>query len=183
MVRLTREATALLVIDIQERLLPVIEGGDQVAIRTSVAIQGAKVLGVPLLATEQYPRGLGATVPAVASALCEIDVPEKLSFSCLGAQAIVDALDEQQPATVIVAGIETHVCVSQTCLDLLDRGITPVVLADCTGSRHQYDHETALERLGHAGAVITTVEAALFELTGQAGTPEFKQISGLVKPL
>ncbi len=187
MVRLTRDSTALLVVDIQERLLPVIDDGPAVCERAAIAIRGARALKLPILATEQYPKGLGATVPAITDALGETlpaeSIPSKTSFSCCPVPSIDATLRETAPKTVMVAGIETHVCVSQTCLDLIDRGITPVVLADCTGSRHAHDHSIALSRLQHAGAVITSLEAALFELTVQAGSTEFKEISGLVKPL
>jgi nicotinamidase-related amidase len=183
MTRLERTTTALLVIDVQERLLPAIHEAVEIERRICVAIDGAGALGLPLLATEQYPRGLGPTVPSVAERLGGANPTEKLSFSCCGADAVDRELTRLAPATVLIVGIETHVCVMQTCLDLLERSITPVILADCTGSRHERDHRYALERLASAGALVTTVEAALFELTGVAGTDEFKAISRLVKPL
>lgn len=183
MIRPARDATALLVIDIQERLLPVIAGGSAIVTRTSVAVRGAVELGIPLLATEQYPKGLGSTVAELAGLLEVTGLPDKLSFSACGVEKIDSELARLAPRSVIVAGIETHVCVMQTCLDLLERESTPVVLADCTGSRHEHDHRIALDRLRQAGAIITTVESVLFELTGRAGSDEFKAISKLVKPL
>ncbi|MFW6380614.1 MAG: isochorismatase family protein [Spirochaetota bacterium] len=183
MIRLRRGTTALLVIDVQERLLPVIHGGPEIEKRIGVAIDGALVVGVPVLATEQYPKGLGRTVPGVSDHLGDIAPMEKTSFSCCGVEGVDAELARLEPASILIAGIETHVCVLQTCLDLIERGTTPVVLADCVGSRHRPDHRFALERLRDAGALITTLECALFELTGTAGTDEFKQISRLVKPL
>ncbi|MFW5690155.1 MAG: isochorismatase family protein [Spirochaetota bacterium] len=183
MTRLERTTTALLVIDIQERLLPVIDGAADVEARSSVAIAGARTLGVPVLATEQYPKGLGHTVAPIAGQLGDLAPVPKVRFSCCGVDAVDAELERLAPRTVLIAGIETHVCVMQTCLDLLERSITPVILADCVGSRHELDHRYALERLRAEGAVITTLEAALFELTGEAGTDEFKAISKLVKPL
>ena len=183
MVRLRRGTTALLVIDVQERLLPVIDAAAEIAKRIGVAIEGALVTGVPVLVTEQYPKGLGRTVPSLTRHLKEITPFEKLSFSCCGVEGVDRALEKLAPASVLIAGIETHVCVMQTCLDLIERGTTPVLLADCAGSRHEHDHLYALERLRNAGAVISTVESTLFEITGTAGTDEFKQISRLVKPL
>lgn len=183
MIRLRRTTTALLVIDVQERLLPVIDGAEEIERRIGVAIEGCLVTGVPTLVTEQYPKGLGHTVPSLGEHLRGIDPIEKLSFSCCGVGQVDETLAELAPAAVLIAGIETHVCVMQTCLDLLERGTTPVVLADCVGSRHEHDHRYALDRLRGAGACITTLESALFELTGAAGTEEFKQISRLVKPL
>lgn len=181
MLRLRRDATTLLVIDIQERLLPVIDGSTELEARTRAAIDGAKALSLPVIATEQYPKGLGATVSGLAEL---IDHPiEKLSFSCCGVEAFDRALAETSRETVLVTGIETHVCVLQTCLDLVERGMQPVVLADCVGSRHRRDHDLAIDRMRGAGVVITTVESALFELVGVAGTEEFRQVSRLVKPL
>jgi nicotinamidase-related amidase len=181
MVRLHRGRTALLVIDVQERLLPVIDDHEELEVRIRTAVEGAAALGVPVVATEQYPKGLGPTVPSLAEHLAS--PVEKLSFSCCGVEGVDRALAAAGPQTVLVAGIETHVCVLQTVLDLLERGLNPVLLADCTASRHRRDHEIALERLRGEGATITTVESALFELVGVAGSDEFKQISRLVKPL
>jgi nicotinamidase-related amidase len=181
MVRLRRTTTALLVIDVQERLLPVIDGHDELETRIGVAVDGAAALGIPTIAAEQYPKGLGPTVASLADRL---SAPiEKLTFSCCGVEAFDRALAAAGSQTVLVAGIETHVCVAQTCLDLLERGSTPVLLLDCTGSRHRHDHDAAVARLREAGVVVTTVESALFELVGAAGSDEFKQISRLVKPL
>jgi nicotinamidase-related amidase len=181
--RLDRSRTALIVIDVQERLLPVIHAPIELRRRIATAVRGARALDLPVIATEQYPKGLGHTAAAVAEALDGRAVIEKISFSCCGVDAFDRALAEHGSTTVLVAGIETHVCVLQTCLDLLERGSTPVLLADCVGSRHESDHLRAIERLRDAGAIVTTLESALFELTGRAGTDEFRSISGLVKPL
>ncbi len=183
MTRIPRDECALLVIDVQERLLPLIHTTKEVERRIATAIAGARVLGLPVVVTEQYPKGLGRTVGTVAEAIKGITPIEKLSFSCCGADAVNRALASHGVTTVILAGIESHVCVLQTCLDLLERSITPVVLADCVGSRHLHDHQIALERMRGAGALVTTVESALFELVGAAGTDEFKRISQLIKPL
>lgn len=173
----------MLLIDVQERLLPVMRGAIELEQRTAVAVAGACALELPLMVTEQYPKGLGHTVGAIATRLAGIDRVEKASFSCCGVEGFDRWLGEHAPHTLLIAGIETHVCVLQTCLDLLERGIVPVVMADCTSSRHEHDHAVAIERLRDAGATITTLESALFELTGVSGTPLFKQISALVKPL
>jgi len=181
--RVERSAAVLVVIDVQERLLPAIHNAARVRHRVSIAARAARVLGLPVIATEQYPKGLGRTAPALVEALGEQEPIEKISFSCCGVDAFDRALAAGGSTTVLIAGIETHVCVLQTCLDLLDRGLAPVLLADCAGSRHEHDHRLAIERLRHAGVVVSTLESALFELVGRAGTDEFKQISGLVKPL
>src|SRR6056297_1358387 len=181
--RIERNRTVLLVIDVQERLLPVIAGAEELQKRVGVMVDGAAALGVPALFTEQYPKGLGHTVPEIAERLAPASPVEKVSFSCCGVGEIDAALAKIAPATVLVVGIETHVCVLQTCLDLLGRGMTPVLVADCVGSRHEADHHYAIERLRNAGAIVSTAESVLFELTGTAGTDEFRQISRLVKPL
>jgi len=181
--RIERNAAVLVVVDVQERLLPVIHEAARVRRRVSVAARAARVLDLPVIATEQYPKGLGRTAPAVMEALGERVPIEKISFSCCGVDEFDRALAAGGSTTVLVAGIETHVCVLQTCLDLVDRGLSPVLLADCTGSRHEHDHRFAIERLRRAGVIVTTLESALFELVGRAGTDEFRQISRLVKPL
>ena len=183
MTRLHHDECALFVIDVQERLLPLIHTTKEVERRIATAVAGARVLGMPVIVTEQYPKGLGRTAGMVAEAVKGIAPIEKLSFSCCGADAVNRALADSGPSTVILSGIESHVCVLQTCLDLIERGITPVVLADCIGSRHRLDHEIAVERMRGAGALVTTIESALFELVGAAGTDEFKKISQLIKPL
>ena len=190
-VRLTRSSTALLVVDVQERLLPVIDGAAELERRVVAFLQGAAALGLATIVTEQYPKGLGPTVASVAAALGATQTAaqggaapvEKLSFSCCGEPEVVRRLGAIAPRTVLVVGIEAHVCVLQTCLDLLERRLTPVVVADCVGSRHAYDRDVALARIAQAGGVVTTLESALFELLGVAGTDEFKAISKIVKPL
>ncbi len=184
MVRVRRDSTALFLIDVQERLAPVIAGREGLERRLQVLLEGAAVLGIPLIWTEQYVKGLGVTIPSVAERAAPRANPiEKLSFSCCPAPGVDDSLRRIAPETVIVSGIETHVCVLQTCLDLLDGGYLPVLVADCTGSRHPEDREIALRRLEQAGVVLTTLESLLFELLEQAGSDEFKAISRLVKPL
>ncbi len=183
MVRLQRDECALLVIDVQERLLPVIHTAKEIERRVATAVTGARILGLPVLVTEQYPKGLGRTTGSVASALKGIAPIEKSRFSCCGVEGVDRALADLEPRTILIAGIETHVCVMQTCLDLLERRIAPVLLTDCAGTRHPHDHQVAVERLRDAGALVTTLESALFELLEVAGTDEFRQISQLVKSL
>jgi nicotinamidase-related amidase len=171
--------TALLVIDVQERLSGLIGAGRRVVWNVRRLIDGAKILGLPVLATEQYPQGLGPTVPELAERLGPI--PAKLTFSCCGSADVARTLEERRVHKVLLCGIETHVCVQQTALDLLAAGWRVYVAVDAIGSRMPLDHETALRRLDSAGATLTTAEAALFEWCGIAGTPQFKQISALVR--
>jgi nicotinamidase-related amidase len=170
---LSRERAALVVVDVQEafRGYPTFA---EVAAATAKLLQAARLLGVPRLVSEQYPKGLGRTAPEVG---LEEEAPiEKTVFSAVRAEQF--ELDGASQA--VVCGIETHVCVLQTVLDLLDRGIEVHVPADAVGSRHALDYERALARLEREGAIVSTVETVLFELLGRAGTPEFKAVQALI---
>ena len=176
---MSRADTGVLVVDVQEKLANALGSSARVIWNIRRLLDGAKLLGLPTLATEQYPQGLGATVAELAARL---DRPtEKLSFSCFGVPNLFDELRGRDIYKLLVCGLETHVCVQQTVLDLLADGWRVYVAVDAVGSRHELDHETALRRMDSAGAVLTTTEAALFEWCQEAGTPEFKQISQLVR--
>jgi nicotinamidase-related amidase len=179
--RLSRERAALLVVDIQERLLPAIFEKDRVVRKTLTLIQGACILGVPILATEQYRKGLGATVPEVAQAIPQFRPYEKLAFSACGAPELVAALKSAPISDVILCGIEAHVCVTQTCLDLLDAAFGVFVVGEAISSRSPDDCRCGVERMRDAGAAIVSTEMVLFELLRQAGTEPFKQVLGLVR--
>lgn len=170
-----------LVIDIQERLFPVMHRGDELLRRVQILLEGLKILNIPMLVTEQYPKGLGATLDPITKALDQPEIIEKLSFSCCGEPDFISALEKLGKPNVIVCGIEAHVCVLQTVIDLVEKGYKPVVLADCISSRNPDDKAVAVERMQSEGAVITTSESLLFELTVEAGTEQFKSISRLVK--
>jgi nicotinamidase-related amidase len=170
---LERARAALIVVDVQEAFRPY-AAFDRVAAASAKLLAAARMLGVPAIVSEQYPRGLGRTAPEVG---LEGEQPlEKTVFSAVRA----DGFDLAGRDQTIVCGIETHVCVSQTVHDLLDRGVEVHVPADAVGSRHAIDYERGLERLERAGAVVSTVEAALFELLERAGTPEFKAVQKLI---
>ena len=173
-----RNDTGLLVIDVQSKLMDKMDNRDPVVANVSRLIEGARILGVPVQATEQYPTGIGPTVPELADRLPAR--PEKLTFSCCGLPEVAEQFRSRGVQKVLLAGIETHVCVQQTALDLLSQGFRVYVAADAVTSRKELDRELALRRMDRAGAVLTTTEAALFEWTERAGTPEFKQISKLV---
>jgi nicotinamidase-related amidase len=172
--------TALLVIDMQERLTPAIPDSARIVWNCRRLLAGAKILGVRAWVTEQNPAKLGPTAPQLA-ALCTEPVAAKMAFSCGACGEIYAAWRQLGIERVLLCGIETHVCVAQTTLDLLAAGYEVYVAADAVGARGALDHDVALRRLESGGAVLTTVEAALFEWCGQAGTPEFRQISALVK--
>jgi nicotinamidase-related amidase len=173
---LQRDRTALVVVDLQEAFRKVIPAFEDVARRSAILVQGAHVLGVPVIVTEQYPKGLGATVPEIAEHL-EGEAPlEKLCFPSSRAEGF-DLGGRDQ---VLVAGIETHICVNQTVHDLLARGAEVHVAADAVASRADADREVGLRKMERSGAVITSTETALFELLEEAGTPEFKSVQRLV---
>ncbi len=174
---LDRDRAVLVVIDVQEAFRKAVPGFGDVASRTAVLVQGAAALGVPVVVTEQYPRGLGDTVPEVADHLGDAPRLPKTVFSAARADGF--GLGGRDQA--LVCGIEAHVCVAQTVLDLLADGVGVQVASDATASRSDADRDTALHRLEQAGATLTSVEAALFELLGQAGTPEFKTVQELIR--
>ncbi len=171
--------TALLVIDVQEKLMAKIPGADSLTRNIAFLIDGARLVEVPVTATEQYPRGLGPTVPALAQRLPER--PDKTAFSCCAIPSVVEGFRKAARPKVLLAGIETHVCVLNTALDLLAQDFRVYIPVDAVASRFAVDHEVALRRLEKAGAILTTAEAAVFEWVGGAGHPKFKQISALVQ--
>ena len=171
--------TALLVVDVQERLIGSVDRGERVTWNCRRLIDGAKALGMPVVATEQYPKGLGPTVPELAERLG--DIPSKLTFSCGGCGEVFRDLTDRGYHRLLVCGIEAHVCVAQTVMDLMAAGWRIYVAVDAVGSRFETDYRTAIGRMDSAGATLTTTEAALFEWCEVAGTPEFKEISRLVR--
>jgi nicotinamidase-related amidase len=179
--RISRAGAGLIVIDVQDRLWPVIVEKDRLLENLVRLVKGAVILGLPIVVTEQYPKGIGATVAELAAALPAGTPIEKLTFSAWGVPAFGEALRARGITEPILCGIEAHVCVCQTCLDLLDAGLRPFVVADAVSSRTAENCRLALERMRTAGAIIVSTEMILFELLERAGTPEFKQILALVK--
>ena len=174
---LERERTTVLVIDVQEAFRKGVDRFDEVAHGAGVLLQAARIMGLPAVVTEQYPQGLGATVPEVAEHLGDIEPLPKTVFS--GASA--DGFDLGGRDQVLMCGIETHVCVHQTAGELLAAGAEVHVAADAVSSRTALNREVGLQKMTAAGAVPTSIETALFEMLGRAGTDEFKQVQGLVK--
>ncbi|MGI9427375.1 MAG: isochorismatase family protein, partial [Bythopirellula sp.] len=172
--------SGLLVVDVQERLIGVQVFGARVVWNIRRLLDGAQLLGVQSAATEQYPEKLGGTVADLASRL-SVAPAQKIAFSCRTCDEIFSAWRAAGIHRVLVCGIETHVCVQQTVLDLLAAGFQVLVAVDAVSSRFAVDHETALRRMEASGALLTTTEAALFEWCGAAGTQEFKGISALAK--
>jgi len=171
--------TGLLVIDVQEKLTPLISRSAEVIRNIAFLIDAARILDMPVQATEQYPKGLGATVSELAQRLPQR--PDKVAFSCCAIPSVVDNFRRAARPKLLLAGIETHVCVQQTALDLLALNFRLYIPADGVASRYEIDHERALRRLENVGAIITTCESAVFEWIGAAGSPQFKEISRLVQ--
>jgi nicotinamidase-related amidase len=182
--QITSDNALLLVIDIQANLAAAMkkEVYDTVEKNTGILISTARALSIPVLLSEQYTKGLGPTMDAVKQSLPVEHKPiEKISFSCWHEPLIKDALIASGRKTVIIAGIESHVCVLQTALDLLGNGFSVHVVSDAVCSRYKSDWKHAMHYLRHAGAIVTTTEIVSFQLLHKAGTPEFKQISPLFK--
>jgi nicotinamidase-related amidase len=169
----------LLVIDVQEKLMPFIRDAATMTRNIAFLIDAARMLQIPVQATEQYPRGLGPTVPDLATRLPER--PDKVAFSSCAVPSITESFRRGGRSKIVLAGIETHVCVLHTALDLIALDFRVYVAADAVSNRYAVDHEYALRRLEQAGAVLTTAETTVFEWVGAAGTPAFKEISRLVQ--
>jgi isochorismate hydrolase len=179
--RLDRSRAQLLIVDIQERLLPQITGHESVVAQAERMIRAAAALELPVTVSEQYPKGLGPTVPVIRAAAEGAARFEKMTFSFCGDAKCRERIAALSRPQVLLVGIETHVCVLQTALDLLEMHMTPYVLADAVGSRRPVDHSVALDLLRQAGAVVTTVESVIFRLVREAGTELFKRILPIVR--
>lgn len=180
--KLRKNDTLFLLIDIQERLLPVIHDKELIEKNAAILAQGAGILDVPVIISEQYPKGLGSTTEAIRNAAADnADYYPKTTFSCLQDDDITKAVRASGKSQILLCGIETHICVCQTALDLAAGGYQVHIAADATGSRQPTNREYALDRLSRAGIVITNTESALFELLNIAQGDEFKAISRLIK--
>ncbi|MFC0878172.1 hydrolase [Saccharicrinis sp. FJH2] len=179
--RIVKSDTAAVMIDMQGKLLPHMKKQPTVLENCVKLTEGLKILDIPILVTQQYTKGLGETVDYLREAFDRFEYIEKTSFSCCDEPEFNLKLKSTGKHFVIVAGIEAHVCVLQTVIDLINFGYQPVVVENCVSSRYDEDKESALQRLRQEGAIITTYESVLFELTQNAKAPEFKAISKLVK--
>lgn len=177
---LDREDTLLMVIDIQERLVPVMKYKDQVINNTNILIKVAKEMGFPVIVTEQYPKGLGRTVAEVIELVDEGDIYSKNSFTAY-TNEVKDALESLGRKKILITGMESHVCVFQTVRDLLSEGYQVFLVRDGVSSRTKENYLNALDLMQSMGAVITNTETAIFDLLKVSGTPEFKTLSKLIK--
>ncbi len=175
------EKSCLLVIDVQAKLAPVMAAAERAIANIAILMKAAALLDVPMLVSEQYSKGIGHTVEELAALAPAGSVMEKIHFSCMGDKGIVQRFAELGRDQTVIAGIEAHVCVLQTALDLHGGGGNVFVVADATASRSPDNHETAMERLRAAGISIVATEMVLFEWLGRSGTPEFKEIVALIK--
>ncbi|HWR40668.1 MAG TPA: hydrolase [Patescibacteria group bacterium] len=179
--RLIREDSLLVVVDVQEKLLPAIHNAAGILHNVIRMVQVAQELQVPILVTEQYPRGLGATVAELKNFLNDVPVYEKNTFSCFGGADFLKALQSLKRRQLVLTGIETHICVGQTALEALERGYSVHVIHDAAGSRTETDKQLALARIRDAGGVVSGVEMAVYEWLGAAGSAAFKAILPLIK--
>ena len=189
--------SVLVILDIQEKILQALPHGNLILQKNCFLTQGARLLGIPQILTEQNPIKLGPTVPQLLQDSSTIDpsstsnltppcpnqyfVHQKLSFSALGAKGLQDRLEKSACRSVVVSGIETHICIQQSCLDLASLGYRVGVVADATTSGHHHDHELALMRMAAKGIEILSVESILMEWTRSADNPVFREISNLLK--
>lgn len=179
---LVKENCALLVIDVQGKLAQMMYQKEQLFNNLQILIQGAKILNLPIIWIEQYPKGLGPTIPEVANLLSDSLAPvSKITFNACLTEEFMQKLKEVNRTQLLVCGIETHICVYQTTVSLLEKGYQVHVVADCVSSRTAENREIGLQKMAAKGAELTSVEMALYELLQVAEGPEFKEILQLVK--
>ncbi|MFZ4589451.1 MAG: hydrolase [Ignavibacteria bacterium] len=179
--RIKKDITAAIAIDFQERLYPFIHDNINLTKNAVRLIKGLNILGIKFIVTEQYSKGLGHTIPEIRDALGNYEHIEKDTFSSCGSKEVCDTLSKSEKKNVIVIGIESHVCVLQTTVDLIAMGYQPVLIEDCVSSRSLNDKVIAIERMRQEGAIISTYESILFELCEVSGNDMFKAISKIVK--
>lgn len=180
---LSAEESVLVVIDVQDRLCKAMDPQvlGQLTANTGVLLESAAELKIPVAVTEQYVKGLGPTLPELQEKLGELPRHEKMTFSCCGCSPFVEQIRASGRRQIVITGMETHVCVLQTVLELLDAGYLVQVVRDAVMSRSSQNWDTALEEMRQAGAVITCTESVLFQWLRMAGTESFKKLSKLVK--
>ncbi|MFH1056172.1 MAG: hydrolase [Candidatus Altiarchaeota archaeon] len=178
--KLKEEDSVLIVIDVQEKFKLVIHGWDGTLVNIVKLVRGCQILDIPVIVTEQYPKGLGRTVQEIRDAL-DFNPVEKMSFSCFGEEGFKRKLEGFGRKTLVLCGVEAHVCLLNTTLDALEKGYKVHYVVDAVSSRNPTDKEIAVKRVIHAGAYPTSTEMILFQLLEKAGTEEFKEISKIVK--
>ena len=175
------ENALALAVDFQDRMMPLISDNEEVARKAAMFLKGCRILDIPILVTQQYTKGLGETIAPIREALGEFEHIEKITFSCYKNEEFRKKLEQLGKKDIIVTGVEAHICVQQTVLDLLDHGYSVYVLVDCISSRFSTDRKFSMKRMEIAGAVFTTMESILFEMLVSADHPQRKEITKLVK--
>ena len=178
---ISKEETALIIIDVQEKLFPLISDKEKTLKNIQKLIQFAKIINMPIILTEQYPKGLGPTIPEIKELVPNIQPIKKLEFSCFGSEKFRLILRELNVKTLIVAGIETHICVIQTSIEGIENGYRVCVVADATSSRKMEDKNIAIKRMMQNNVVVVSTEMLIYELLKKAGTQEFKEALKLIK--
>lgn len=179
---LQHENAVLVVIDIQEAFRHAIGDMSLIASRAAMAVRGFQMLELPIIITEQYPKGLGRTAEEILFSLpADFEVVEKNAFSACGSSVFLDNLNALSARQIVLCGIEAHVCVNQTAHDLLERGFDVHLLTDCVASRFEHDKQAGLEKMRSSGVVSSSIEMALFELMRNSGHEKFKEIQNLIK--
>jgi len=178
---LSKEGTALVIIDIQEKLFPHMAEKDRIAQNVAKLVKFAEIMKIPVVLTEQYPKGLGCTIPEVKRLVPNIHPIEKVDFTCLGSEEFKACLGRLEAQKLIITGIESHICVTQTAIDGLNKGYKVYVVSDAVSSRSLADKAIAIERMRQSGVTIVSTEMLIYELLGRAGTAEFREALKLVK--
>ena len=179
--RILKENTGAIIIDMQERLVPHMNKVEDLHKNMEILVKGLKEFEIPIIVSEQYRKGLGPTVENINEILGDSEFLEKTSFSCCDESCLHEKLKSMNKKWMIIAGVESHICVMQTVIDMIEKGFIPVVIEDCVSSRKGNDKRIAIERMRQEGAIISTCESILFELCRYAGSDTFKAISNLVK--
>jgi len=178
---ISKENTTALFIDFQQRLFPVMNEKETLLKNTKILVEGLSILGIPFAFSQQYTKGLGETIDELRNLVPHFSAFEKTDFSCFGAEEYTAFLQQHQSKTIILCGIEAHVCLLQSAIDLKEYGYFPIVVTDCIASRNALSKESAIDRLHFENIMTCTCESILFELIRSASAPEFKAISKLVK--
>jgi nicotinamidase-related amidase len=178
---LTKENTAFVIVDVQEKLMPYVKNKDEIISNIQMLIKFAHIMDIPIILTEHYPKGLGFTVPEIKEVLEEYKPKEKVIFSCYGSEGFKEKLKELGVKRFMIAGIESHICVQQTTLDAMNSGYQVHVISDAVSSRTQRNLEIGLQKMRQFGAVISSTEMAMYEIMERADTKEFKEVLKLVK--
>lgn len=181
---LEKDRCALIVVDLQEKLLPAVFEHERVIRNTKLLIECAKILHIPVLLTQQYPHGLGETVQAIREVLpSDVHPIDKTEFGCFNNPVFRDTIKQLKPRrnTLLVAGIESHICVTQTALGAVQEGFKVQVASDATSSRSDFNWKIGLDRMKEAGGLLSSTEMIIYELLGRSGTPEFKAMLSYLK--